>query len=127
MKTIKITDDYFIRITNQNYTVCKLGTRSSEKGATKEIFMFPTYHTTFESAIENIQKRLIRDGLVQNDVTSLKDAVNKIQSINDDLILKIQTDLKDVIKENYDNVALDTNTEEDDDLDEENVKIEEES
>lgn len=115
MKTIKITNEYFIRVTNQNYTVCKL---IKKEDKSKEVFMYPSYHTSFLAAIENIQQRMIREAVQSKEVQNLKEAVDAIHNVNESLKELISNDLKETIQENYDMVSLDEETEETEDNEE---------
>lgn len=74
MKTIKITRNYYVRVTKQNYIVYKL----VEKENGKKVFISPTYHTQFSDALKNVYGRVIKEKLEDGEVLTLKDAITKI-------------------------------------------------
>ena len=80
MKTIKILDNYYIRITGRNYIACELVKRL-DKETNKEtaVFVKPSYHVDFESTLQNIKKRIERVELEKPEIKTLKDAIDAIK------------------------------------------------
>lgn len=87
MKTIHIADEYYVCITTTNFIAAKLSTASKNL-----LFKKPTYHATFESALENILKRMEKDALTnpENDVYELCDAIEQIKKIRQESSLLVQ-------------------------------------
>lgn len=87
MKTIHIAEQYYIGITSTNYIAMKFSANSKNLP-----FKKPTYHATFESALENILKRMEKDALTnpENDVNELCDAIEQIKKIRQESSLLIQ-------------------------------------
>lgn len=74
MKTIKITEKYYVRVTKKNYIVYKLVERANNK----KLFISPTYHVHFCDALKSIYGRVVKDKLEEDNVVTVKDAIAKI-------------------------------------------------
>ena len=113
-KFIKVTDDYYIQVVNPSYVVCKKVLRPNAK--TKELFMYPSYHTTFLDAVENIRKRLVKEELKGPEVETVKDAIEAMKKVNEKMLtyLKSETGLEETEKY-LQSLYLDENSEEEDD------------
>ncbi len=87
MKTIHIANEYYVCITTTNFIAAKLSTTSKNL-----LFKKPTYHATFESALENILKRMEKDALTnpENNVNELCDAIKQIKKIRQESSLLVQ-------------------------------------
>lgn len=80
LKTIHIAEQYYIGITSTNYIAMKFSANSKNLP-----FKKPSYHATFESALENILKRMEKDALTdsQNNVQTLHEAIEQIRKVRE--------------------------------------------
>ena len=119
MKTIKITEDYYIRITKRDYIVYKLVIRPT---TSKKVLQAPTYHTKFDSALRDVYNRTVRDKLVADDVHELKDAIATIEKTYEDFKALIAKSEDGFIETSYDDIETDDTEENDEDIDTQEVE-----
>lgn len=119
MRTIKITDTYYVRVTKQNYIVYKLTIR--QNGA--KVFQSPTYHTKFDSALRDVYNRTVKDRLLEDDVKTLKDSIDVIDGIYKKFTEEIIRGDSWLDEKAYEEVIIDDTPEEDDeDIDSQEVE-----
>lgn len=101
MRTIQITDKYYIRISTRNYIASELSTTiDKETGKSKELLIKPSYHGSFEQALENIIKRVEKESLVESSAQNLKEALAVIQSVHERFLTDSKQEIiKDFMKD----------------------------
>lgn len=87
---IKITDKYYIRPEDMNYTVC---TRKLNEKTGKYSYRALTYHATYVQAVEKIMRMVQADKLSQCDI-GFQESVRILKNVNDEFKRNMETYLK---------------------------------
>lgn len=91
---IRVSDDYFVDVDSNCYTVYKRVIAKSGKNVGQENYINASYHASMKSALENIINRIQKEDLQKDRIIPLQEAIEILVNVKKefiDLISEVET------------------------------------